>query len=97
MPDDPHIQQTEDVADKAAQQRFADLFDVRRVIGGLFAVYGAILLVAGLFASDEDVDRAQGLNANLWVGLALLATAAIFFGWALAAPVGAQLVDDDAT
>jgi len=95
MPDDPHIQQTEEVADKAAQQRFADLFDVRRVIGGLFAVYGAILLIASFFASDEDVDRAQGINANLWVGLALLATAAVFFGWALRAPVGAQLVGAD--
>jgi hypothetical protein len=92
MPDDPLIQKTEEVADKASQQRFADLFDVRRVIGGLFAVYGAILLIASLFASDEDVERAQGINANLWVGLALLATAAIFFVWALRAPVGAQLV-----
>jgi hypothetical protein len=96
MPDDPLIQQTEEVADKASQQRFADLFDVRRVIGGLFAVYGVILLIASFFASDEDVDRAQGINANLWVGLALLATAAIFFVWALRAPVGAQLVGDDA-
>ena len=97
MPDDPLIQQTEEVADKASQQRFADLFDVRRVIGGLFAVYAVILLIASFFASDEDVDRAQGINANLWVGLGLLATAAIFFVWALRAPVGAQLVgaDDD--
>jgi hypothetical protein len=97
MPDDPLIQQTEEVADKASQQRFADLFDVRRVIGGLFGVYGIILLIASFWASDDDVDRAQGINANLWVGLALLATAAVFFGWALRAPVGAQLVaaDDD--
>jgi len=95
MPDDPLIQQTEAVADKASQQRFADLFDVRRVIGGLFGVYGAILLIASFWASDGDVDRAQGINANLWVGLALLATAAVFFGWALRAPVGAQLVADD--
>lgn len=95
MPDDPHIQQTEAVADKAVQQRFADLFDVRRVIGGLFGVYGVILLIASFWASDEDVDRAQGMNANLWVGLALLLTAAIFFGWALRAPVGAELVGGD--
>ncbi len=95
MPDDPLIQQTEAVADKAVQQRFADLFDVRRVIGGLFAVYGVILLIASFFATDEDIERAQGANANLWVGLALLATAAIFFGWALKAPVGAELVGGD--
>ncbi len=95
MPDDPHIQQAEAVADKESQRRFADLFDVRRVIGGLFAVYGVILLIASFFASDEDVDRAQGINANLWVGLALLATAAVFFGWAFRAPVGAELVGQD--
>ncbi len=87
-----------DAPDSATQQRFADLFDVRRIIGALFAVYGVILVIAGLFASDEDVDRAQGINSNLWVGLALLLVAAIFFVWALRAPVGAELVegeDDD--
>ena len=95
MANDPHIEQAEQASDKESQKRFADLFDVRRVIGGLFGVYGAILVIASFWASDEDIDRAQGMNANLWVGLSLLLVAAIFFGWALSSPVGAQLVDED--
>jgi uncharacterized membrane protein len=93
--EDPFIHEAEEAASKEAQQRFADLFDVRRIIAALFAVYGVVLLVLGFFASDADVERAQGFNVNLWVGLALLVTAAIFLLWALRAPVGAQLVEDD--
>lgn len=98
MPEDPLIEQSEEAADPSAQQRFADLFDVRRIIAALFAIYGAILLVLGFFASDEDVERAQGFNVNLWVGLALLVCAGGFLTWALRSPVGAQFAagEDDA-
>ena len=95
MTTDPLIDSKEEVADTSVQQRFADLFDVRRIIGGRFAVYGVILVILGLFASDEDVERAQGFNSNLWVGLALLLTAAVFFFWALRSPVGAELVEGE--
>ena len=95
MSDDPLIDQAEDATDSQAQERFADLFDVRRIIAALFGVYGLILFVLGLFASDEDIERAQGFNVNLWVGLALLASAAIFMLWALRSPVGAELVARD--
>ena len=81
--------------DAATQQRFADLFDVRRIIGALFAVYGLILVLLGLFASDADVERAQGINANLRVGLSLLLVAAVLFVWALRWPLGAELVEGD--
>lgn len=95
MSHDPLIDQAEGASDAKAEERFADLFDVRRIIAALFGVYGVILFVLGLFASDEDVERAQGFNVNLWVGLALLASAAIFMLWALRSPVGAQIAGGD--
>ncbi len=55
---DPHISQSEEAevdADRA--RRAADLFDLRRIIGGLFAIYGVILLILGLGASDADMRR----------------------------------------
>jgi hypothetical protein len=93
MSSDPLISQKEEAAaDVGAQARFADLFDVRRVIGGLLGVYGLILLVLGLFASDEDIEQAAGTNVNLWAGIGLLLVGAVFFAWALARPVGSELV-----
>jgi hypothetical protein len=95
---DPLISQHEDAAseaDKERARRAANLFDLRKIIGGLFAVYGVILVILGLGASDEDLDRAAGWNLNLWVGVAMLVTAAIFVGWALVRPLGEQIVDDD--
>ncbi|MEU1095351.1 hypothetical protein ABZ389_19200, partial [Streptomyces sp. NPDC005877] len=47
----------------------ARLFDIRRIIGGLFTLYGVIVTIAGLTASDADLDKAQGVNINLWTGL----------------------------
>jgi hypothetical protein len=74
--------------------RAANLFDIRRIIGGLFLVYGIVLVVLGLGASDSDIHRASGINVNLWVGISLLITAAFFIGWALLRPLGRQLEDD---
>ncbi len=68
---------------------------MRRIIGALLGVYGLVLLVMGLFAtSDEDIERAAGVNANLWTGLGLLVVAGLFFAWALTRPIGQDLVSD---
>jgi len=90
--DDPLISQHEEAEEKAHRSaRAANLFDVRRFIGGLFAIYGVILTILGIGASDEDIDRAAGINVNLWTGLAMLAVAALFLVWALTRPLAEQL------
>src|SRR3954469_25202259 len=71
--------------------RAANLFDVRRFIGGLFVIYGAILLILGLGASDAEVEKAAGVNVNLWVGLAMLIVGALFLAWAFGRPLGQDL------
>ncbi|MGW7051824.1 hypothetical protein [Streptomyces sp. NPDC054887] len=59
----------------------ARLFDIRRIIGGLFAVYGVIVTIAGITASDADLKKAQDVNINLWTGLAMLALGLFFLVW----------------
>ena len=71
--------------------RAANLFDIRRIMGGLFLLYGVTLTVLGLGASDEDLRRADGVNVNLQVGVTLIVMAAMFIGWALWRPLGREL------
>jgi xanthine/uracil/vitamin C permease (AzgA family) len=92
MTDDPLIAAKEQAEAEAHRDaRAANLFDVRRFIGGLFLIYGAILYVLGLGASDAEVEKAAGVNANLWTGLAMLIVGSIFVAWALMRPMSAQL------
>lgn len=59
----------------------ARLFDIRRIIGGLFVLYGVIVTVAGLSPSEADLKKAQGVHINLWTGLAMLALGLFFLIW----------------
>ncbi|MFD3457387.1 hypothetical protein ACFWVC_35075 [Streptomyces sp. NPDC058691] len=64
----------------------AKLFDVRRVIGGLFVVYGVLVTIAGITASDADIAKAQGININLWAGIGMLALGLAFLLWMRLSP-----------
>ena len=93
---DPHIAQSEEAKlDAESARRAANLFDLRRIIGGLFAIYGVILVILGLGASDAEIDKAAGWNLNLWVGVAMLIVAALFLVWAFGRPLGEEIVDDE--
>ncbi|MFF3261211.1 hypothetical protein [Streptomyces sp. NPDC002932] len=59
----------------------ARLFDIRRIIGGLFVVYGVIVTIAGINPSDADLKKAEGVHINLWTGLAMLALGLFFLVW----------------
>ncbi|MFF3819442.1 hypothetical protein ACFYYD_23075 [Streptomyces bluensis] len=75
---DVHRQVTELEGKSATAAR---LFDVRRIIGGLFSLYGVIVTIAGITASEADLDKAEGININLWTGLGMLALGLFFLGW----------------
>jgi hypothetical protein len=92
---DPLIEQSEKAEiDARTAARAANLFDVRRMIGGLFVIYGAILTVLGLGASDASIEKSAGINVNLWVGLSLLVVAALFLAWAFARPLSQELDEE---
>ncbi|MFD6417373.1 hypothetical protein [Streptomyces sp. NPDC060194] len=67
----------------------ARLFDIRRIIGGLFTLYGVIVTIAGVFASDADLKKAENVNINLWTGLAMLALGLFFLIWLKLRPTAA--------
>ncbi|MGX7824717.1 hypothetical protein ACTG9Q_06465 [Actinokineospora sp. 24-640] len=58
------------------------LFDLRGILALLFAVYGVVLTIMGLFVTtEEEMRKAGDINVNLWMGLAMLLTAAAFGLW----------------
>jgi hypothetical protein len=77
-PDDEQVAEGEDLEKVSAAAR---LFDVRRVIGGLFVVYGTIVTLLGIFDSSAEIDKAQGVRINLWMGLTMLALGGFFLLW----------------
>src|SRR3954470_6117655 len=90
--DDPLISQSEEAEAEARRTaRAANLFDVRRLIGALFAVYGVILTILGIGASEAEKQKAAGINLNLWVGISMLIVAALFLLWAFARPLANEL------
>src|SRR4029453_17231370 len=78
MADDEFVSETIDLERRSSAAR---LFDVRRVIGALFVVYGVIVTLIGIFDDSEEIEKAQGVRINLWMGLAMLALGALFLLW----------------
>jgi hypothetical protein len=92
------ISETEEAEARDRATGVANLFDLRMVIGGLLALYGVILTVMGVFASDAVKEKAAGININLWAGLVILAGGAIFLAWARLRPLRVedlQAADED--
>ena len=73
--------------DEETARKAANRFDIRRIIGGVFLVYGVILSVVGVVGTDEVKNKAAGINVNLWTGLAMLVVGAMMVAWALMRPV----------
>jgi hypothetical protein len=46
--------------------------DVRIPIGGMFTIFGVVLIVYGLVSDPAIYQRSLGINVNLWWGLVLL-------------------------
>ena len=67
-------------------KKTAGAFDIRNIIGALLAIYGVLLLFAGLVL-DPETEKTGGVNANLWTGLALAVAAAVFLVWARLKPI----------
>jgi hypothetical protein len=67
--------------EKAKRSAAARLFDVRRVIGLLFVVYGVIVTLLGLFDDDAEIAKAQDIRINIWMGLSMLVLGLFFLAW----------------
>ena len=66
------------------------LFDIRVLIGGLFTLYGLLLGGYGFFTSDAELDKAAGININLWLGIGMLVLGLLFLLWVRLSPLAAH-------
>ena len=97
--DDPLVRETEERGREAGGGRAmqaANLFDLRRIIGGLFIGYGVLMTILGLTDSQAEIDKAAGVNINLWAGLGMLIFGILMIAWALLRPLGDELREAEA-
>jgi hypothetical protein len=92
---DSAIATTEGAAEDKASSA-ARLFDIRRIIGGLFALYGVILIIAGIVDGSDAKKKAAGIDINLWTGIGMLVLGLLMLLWMRLNPVEAPADDDDA-
>jgi hypothetical protein len=85
------------MSETSSTRRAANLFDLRRIIGAVFVFYGLLLAVLGLFDSQEEIDKAAGVNINLWAGVGMLVFGLLMILWALTRPLGDELVEGGET
>lgn len=82
-----HSEQVEKMlAESASAVR---LFDVRRIIGGLFVIYGLVVGIIGLTDGPSEIRKAEGVNINLWTGIGMLVLGLLFLLWMYLRPAKA--------
>jgi xanthine/uracil/vitamin C permease (AzgA family) len=72
--------------EEARNWRLAKLFDLRSFIGALFVIFGVLVTISGLVASQATINKAAGINLALWVGLIMLVMGVFFLAWVLLKP-----------
>ncbi|GAA2814161.1 hypothetical protein [Kribbella solani] len=77
-----------------AENKKAGAFDIRIVIAALVGIYGVVLTVLGIVEKQPEIDKAAGININLWGGLAMLVFAALFILWARLRPIVVPTEDE---
>jgi hypothetical protein len=79
-------------AQKDAAVRSTRRFDLRRILGALFVVYGVIVLIVGLvdLSGDTETKMTGGIHINIWTGIGMLVLGGLFFLWDRLAPVPAE-------
>ena len=82
--------ETQYTAEQLKHIRDTRRFDLRRIIGGVFVVYGVIVTLVGLVDPAADVKPTGGIAINLWTGIGMLIVGIFFFVWDHFAPVPAE-------
>jgi hypothetical protein len=96
MSEDPAIHRSEEAEiDAQRAARAARLFDIRRLIGGIFVIYGVILTVLGLGESDASIAKSADININLYAGLGMLVVGILFLAWAFSRPLPAEIDESE--
>ena len=87
-PEERHEELPDHSATEQAPSAASQLFDLRTIIAVLFGGYGIVLTVMGVFFEDEaQLQKAAGVEINLWSGLAMIVVAALFLLWVRLRPL----------
>ena len=74
----------------------AGAFAIRNFIGTLLGLFGVVLVIMGLVAfTPEEAAKTEGLNANLWAGLAMLVVGILFMVWTKVDPIRMVVRDNE--
>ena len=58
--------------------------DIRLPIGGMFSIFGVLLIVYGIYTRTSDIyERSLGYNVNIWWGLVMLVFGGLMLVFAL--------------
>jgi hypothetical protein len=87
---DDEIEQTTEAGSSASR-----LFDVRRVIGALFTLYGLLVLGAGIVDGSDASDKAAGIDINVWTGIGMLALGLFMLAWMVLSPTAVAAKDGE--
>jgi hypothetical protein len=74
-----------------AEKKKAGAFDIRIVIATLVGIYGVVLTVLGIVEKQAEIDKAAGININLWGGIGMLVFTAVFVLWARLRPIAVPI------
>jgi hypothetical protein len=66
------------------------------MIGGLFTLYGVMLIVYSFFTTAAELAKAADININLWLGLGMLVLGLLFLLWARMKPTNPRKPPDGA-
>lgn len=84
MSDDEPVGYPEDAPPMTLLQ--ARMLDLRTYICGLFAIFGVTVTIEGLFTDPVELQKAAGININLYAGLSMIVLSIVMGVWAFAVP-----------
>ena len=61
----------------------------------MFVAWGILLTILGLTESDAEIEKAAGININLYAGLGMLVVGIVFLLWAFTRPLGQELAESE--
>jgi hypothetical protein len=87
MPEQPSGSRTVSEEEKRRLIASTRRFDLRRILGALFLLYGVLTTLVGILQPAQDVAKTGGIAINLWTGIAMLVVGALFLVWDRLSPV----------
>jgi hypothetical protein len=87
MPDDRSVDRRPTEEERRRLIASTRRFDLRRILGALFLLYGLLVTAVGLVQGAADLRKTGGIAINVWTGVVMLVVGIVFFVWDRLSPV----------